>query len=102
MKFLLFFIVLVFALLGLSEFLHILKLKTILPKGNPNVRVVVTLSEETAIKQLEFVCEQYLWLGVKYADEIIALAYDLSDETCFECEKFAKLNDIKIYCERKG
>lgn len=101
MKFLLFFVVFVFALLGLSEFLHILKLKFILPKGKPNVRVVVNLKEETALKQLEFVCEQYSWLGVKYADEITALAYNLSHKTFFECEKFAKINGIKIYCERK-
>ncbi len=102
MKFLLFFAVFVFALLGLSEFLHILKIKFILSKSKPNVRVFVNLKEETALKQLAFVVEQHLWLGSHYANEVIAVASNLSDETFSECERIAKLHNIKIYCERKG
>ncbi len=102
MKFLLFFVTVIFALLGISEFLHILKIRLILPKGKTNTRLFINLKEETALKQITFVGEQYIWLGRKYADAVFAVGSDLSEETFIECEVIAKKYGIRMLCERKG
>ncbi len=102
MKFLLFLFVLVLAMLGFSEFLHILKLFWVLPKCNADTRLFIRLKEEIALKQIAFAGEQYLWLGKKYADSVIAVANGLTDQTLLECQDLAKKYNIKIYCERKG
>ncbi len=96
MRFLLFFIFLVLSIYGLSEFLHFLKIKLLVPRGKKNLHIVIKLDEDSAISQLAFVGEQYLWYGNKYADLITADIGDLSKATALECENLAKRYNIKI------
>ncbi len=96
MRILLVLIFFLFSIYGLSEFLHFLKIRFLLPKGNKNIHIVVKLYEDFAVSQLVFVGEQYLWYGNKYADFITADSSDLSEATALECEKLAKKYNIKI------
>ncbi len=71
MKTLLIVIAFIFAVFGFSEFLHSLKLYCVFPKRKLCAHIVCNLQNETAEKQIAFVCEQYLWQGADYADFLI-------------------------------
>ena len=101
MKYLLFFVILILAILGLSEFLHILKLLFILPKFKMHTQLYIGLQEDTALKQIAFAGEQLLWLGNKYAENVFAVGDGLTEEMLFECQRLSKKYGIEILCERK-
>ena len=89
-----FFIILVFAVFGLCETVHLIKLKFIFPKRKMNSKLVIILDDETAEKQLIFAGEQYLWLGDKFADSIYADNSKLSFETYLRCKEIARKYNI--------
>ena len=101
MKLILFFVILILAILGLSEFLHILKLLFISQKRKMYTRLYIELHEDTALKQLAFAGEQLLWLGSKYAEKVVAVGDGLTEETLFECKRLSEKYGIEILCERK-
>lgn len=101
MKIFLFFVILIFAILGLSEFLHILMLLFISQKRKMYTQLYIELHEDTALKQIAFVGEQLLWLGSKYAENIVAVGDGLTKETLFECQRLSEKYGIEILCERK-
>ncbi len=90
MKIILFFVLLLFALFGFCEFLHILKLYIIFPKRKLYSHLVVNLQNDTAQKQLMYVCEQFLWYGKSYADFIVPFCDNLDDETFNKCKLIAQ------------
>ena len=96
MKVLLFVIVLVFSVLGLCEFLHLLKCVLIFPKRQMKSTLVVMLKEETAIRQIIFAGEQYRWLGTKLAERVIVVAENISYDTLAECESLAFRYNFKF------
>ncbi len=96
MKTVLFFVILVFAVFGLSEFLHILKLFWIFPKRKLWAHLFVNLQNETAEKQVLFACEQYIWHGKNFADFIVLNADNLNTENYEKCKNIADKYGIKI------
>ena len=96
MKIVFLVVVLLFAIFGLSEFLHILKLKIIFPKKNLNSHVVVNLQNGIAEKQLFFVCEQMRWYGKNYADFIIPIVSNLDEESYINCKQIAEKYGVII------
>ena len=102
MKFLLFTVVLLLFLFGLCEFLHFLKLIMIFPKRKMHSTLVVMLKEETAVSQTVFAGEQLKWLGSKYADRVIVVAENISEEKLTECQEQALKYDLKFVVKGKG
>ena len=96
LKYICFFILIIFALFGLCEALHSLKLKLILGKGKINSKLVVFLENGTAEKQLTFVGEQYIWLGKKYADSVVADVSALDSDTYKRCKPIAEKYYISL------
>lgn len=101
MKLLLFFVCLIFCVLGLCEFLHFLKCLLIFPKRKMHSTLVVMLNEDTAIKQTTLVGEQYRWLGDKLAERVIIVAQNLSEEVFSECEALAAKYNLKFVVKGK-
>lgn len=93
-KYICFFIMLLFALFGLCEAMHILWLKFIFPKQKMNSQLIIHLDNKTAEKQLLFAGEQYLWLGNKYADSILADNSNLEFNTYIRCREIAEKYNI--------
>ena len=96
MKLLLFFIILSLCVLGLCEFLHILKCFLIFPKRKMQATLVVMLNEATAVKQTAFAGEQYKWLGNKLADRVLIVAEGLNESVVKECELLCKKYNLKL------
>lgn len=93
---LLFFVFLVLFIFGLCEFLHFLHLKLIFPKRDMRSTLVIMLNEQNALKQIIFAGEQLRWLGDKYADRVIAVSEDLSEDTLNECILLAEKYHLKF------
>ncbi len=89
-----FFIILFFAIFGFCEAIHFLRLKFIFPKRKMNSQLIIHLENETAEKQLTFAGEQYLWLGNKFADSVLADNSKLDFNTYLRCKKIAEKYNI--------
>ncbi len=94
-------VLLIFAIFGFSEFLHILKLFIIFPKSKIDSQLVIKLKNATAIKQTVYTCEQFCWYGKRFADSLKFECSDLDDEIYESCRKIAQKYGIKIPKERK-
>jgi len=92
----LFLSLLVFAVFGFSEFLHILRLKIIFPKRKMYAHIVINLQKDTAEKQLLYACEQWLWYGKNYADFIVPNVSALDDESYENCKQIAQKYGVKF------
>lgn len=91
-----FFILVIFALFGICEFAHLIKLLILFPKRRMNSQLIIKLDKNNAEKQLMFAISQYLWLGDKYADSILADASELDDDTYCRCKIIAEKYNILI------
>ncbi len=89
-----FFILLFFAIFGFCEMIHFIRLKFIFPKRKMNTELIIHLENEIAEKQLMFAGEQYLWLGNKYADTIVAENTKLDFNTYMRCKRIADKYNI--------
>ena len=93
-EFICFFILLVFALFGFCEAVHLLKIMLLFPKRRMESQLVIRLNNKNAEKQLIFAGEQYLWLGDKLADIVLADNSDLDTVTYSRCKEIAKKYNI--------
>ena len=96
MKAIIFLIILVFAVFGFSEFLHLLKLRLIFPRRRLCAHFVINLQNDTAEKQLLYVCEQYKWHGKSFADFIVPFCDNLDDDTFERTREIAQEHGIKF------
>lgn len=96
MKIVLMLLCVVFAVLGLSEFLHIIKLFFIFPKRKLCAHIVVNLQNETAQKQILYICEQYFWHGKSFADFIVFNANSLNEENYLHAKAIAEKYGFKL------
>lgn len=96
MKIVLMILCIVFAVFGLSEFLHIVKLFFIFPKRKLWAHIVVNLQNETAEKQILYVCEQYKWHGKSFADFIVFNANSLNEENYSHAKIIAEKYGFKL------
>ncbi len=89
-KYIIFGIFLIFAMLGLSELIHIVKTRL---KSNGKKALtysVLFLSGDNPERQLAFAAEQQLWLGKTYSDYIIAVNSGLDEENDKLCRTTAE------------
>lgn len=88
-------VVIVFACMGLSEFLHLLWMKIISPKTKAKTFYVVRLKSGEAKEQLNFSGMQTHWLGRSYSEyRIASYGEEFSAEEKSECKALAERYDI--------
>ena len=93
-KYICFFVFLLFSIFGFCEMIHLIKIKFIFPKRKMNSQLVIYLDNNTAEQQLIFAGEQYRWLGNKFADSIFANNSNLDFETYLRCKEIAEKYNI--------
>lgn len=97
MYLILFFLFLIVpAVLGVAEILHLLKLAILSSKDNSYTFTCIFLEEENAIINLKTFCEEHNWNGMKIGNEFIAIYKELSLNVLDECRVIAAKNDIEF------
>ncbi len=84
----------VFCVLGIAEFLHILKQKIIAPELDPKTRLIVYLSGDTPDLQLACVINEYNWYRKFKPQKIIGVYSVIDEETLENCRKIANRHNI--------
>ncbi len=92
----LFTVLCVFALFGLGEIIHEIRLIFVSPKKRTRTVTLIYLESGSAEQQLMFVAEQAAWLGRKYSDRIIAVDTGISEEERKNCERIAASYSITL------
>ncbi len=90
MDYFIYFIFIIFAVFGLSEFLHMLKLFIIFPKAKIKSQLIIKLKNETAEKDVVYICEQFCWYGKKFADTLIFNCEELTCDIYERCKKITE------------
>ncbi len=93
---LLFIVVFSLSVIGLSDLIHWIWLSIIRPKEKPKKTLLCYLCGEFADLQLRIVFEELLWYGKTYADDLVAIDYDIDESALSRCEEFAKDNNIRF------
>lgn len=89
-------VLLVLAVAGICEVIHLIRLY-LASDGKKNINyALVFLRSGRAVSQLKYMYEQLLWQGNGYADAIIGVDYDLSDEERKLCYEYSRKKDIII------
>lgn len=85
------------SVIGLCEIIHFLSLVLFDTKSNKTRIVCCILEGKTADIDLQFVVEQYRWMGRKYADKIFAInSFNDDNEVLNRCREIADRNGIEI------
>ena len=84
----------VFAIIGLTEFIHNLGYSFISVDGENSFATLVVLKEETAAEQMKLALFEYKWYGSARTGKIIAAYDNLSFETLEIVKDFARNEDI--------
>ncbi len=84
-EFFIFICLVLLALLGLSEAIHMLFCRILKPKSQAERVLLLYLTEDGAEQQLMYALEQKRWNGCTYADKIVAVTGKLSAEVKHTC-----------------
>ena len=96
MKTVAFLIILVFAVFGFSEFLHIVKSLFNCKKAKTGTTLVVDLEDGVAEKQVINVCENLVWYGKGYANRVVFKTDNIDEKTRENCRNIALKFGIKF------
>ena len=96
MKIIAFIILLVFAVFGFSEFLHIVKSSLNSKKAKKGITLVVDLKQDMAEKQVMYVCENLVWYGKDYANRLVFKIDNIDEKTRENCRNIALKYGIKF------
>lgn len=92
-----------FALLGLAELFHGIRLYYLSPKKHAETYSVIFLDNICPEQQIKYSIEQLLWFGKSYADKIVAVcSSDLDKENLSICREIAKSYGVIILQEEKA
>ncbi len=87
---------LVLAVAGICEIIHLIRLY-FASDGKKNINyALVFLRNGRALYQLQYMYEQLLWQGNGYADTIIGVDYDLSEDERKLCYEYSRKKNIII------
>lgn len=89
-----------FAIFGLTETLHILKMFLLKPKKQPKRYLVCEVDEENKRKQILSVAENFRWYGKGVADCLVFLSDDFGDENEELCNYLSK-NEKIFFCDKR-
>lgn len=76
----LFIVTVLLAIIGLGEFLHWICYVILKPKKHAHMVLVVYLTEDDAECQMLAALEELRWHGKRYADSLVAVTENISDE----------------------
>ncbi len=85
-----------FCILGITEFIHGLKLKLLAVERSQNNANLIVLNDDTALGQLSFAYSQMRWSGNDFCNVIIAVTDNLSKETLELCRAYSKKRRIVL------
>lgn len=88
----LFYIILIPAMLGIAEILHFLKLYITRGKKRPSRCILFYLCGENCYCSLKGILEEYYWQGKNFAEKIVVVDCGIKDLK--ECLSAAKNKDI--------
>lgn len=92
-------IILLFAVSGICELIHSLKVFSLSQKdGNFNY-CVVWLKSGFALEQLMYVNEQRSWHGHRYCESVLAVDTELDESEHNLCLEFARNHDVILVSE---
>ena len=86
----------VFAALGICEFIHTLKSAFLFPGIKSAKYSVILLKHGFSSQQLRYFAYKLRWYGSELCDKIIAVTDNLSDTEIADCEKFCYGSDVYI------
>ena len=86
----------IFASLGVCEFLHTLKTAFLFPGIKTKSCCVIFLRTQYAICQLRFFAAKLRWYGSEFADGVIAVTDELSQNEIALCEKYCYGANIRL------
>lgn len=87
-------IFLLFAVVGICEFVYILKMMLYFPKIRVRHYSLVILKSGYALRQLNYMWQKIKWHGDSFALGIIAVTDDIDEVEYFDCKKFAEQKNI--------
>ena len=90
----------VFAICGLCELIHTIRLVTLGNSKNACMLSVAFLKPDSAVSQLSLAAEQRNWLGEDFARYIIGVTDAIGDEELSECRAVADEKGI-ILCDKE-
>lgn len=86
----------VFAVLGLCDFIHTVKSVMLYSGVKTDNYSVLFLKSGYAISQLRYCSYKLRWYGSEFCDRVIAVKDDLTDTELAECEQFCYLSRIYL------
>lgn len=86
----------VFAILGISETIHTVRLICFSPHKKSGAYSVLILNPQRCVEQILFAKEQLSWLGNDFADCVFAVTDAISDEQAEECRSASHGADIVL------
>ena len=89
------------AMLGLSEILHILKLYILKPKKAMISYKIVILTNDTAVENMRYAIEQYLWQAERNGFNLIFVNSLLDKENFLACKEIAKRYEVGFYSKKE-
>ncbi len=89
-------LIILFAVSGLCEFIHSVRLFLILPEKERSSICIIRLEQGKSVQQLRFVLHQSHWLGSLYADKVIAISDGIEDEELDMCKSTVEYSDIVL------
>lgn len=92
-------VVVFFAIFGLTETLHILKMFLLKPKKQPKRYLICEVDEGDKRKQILSVAENFRWYGKSIADCAVFLSDDFGEETK-ELINYLSKNEKIFFCDK--
>ncbi len=89
------------AMLGLAEILHFVKLYILKPKKAMISYKVVILTNDTAVENMRYAIEQYLWQAGRNGSSLIFVNSLLNKEIFFACKEIAERYDVGFYSKKE-
>ncbi len=92
----LFYIILIPAMLGVAEILHFLKLYITRGSKRPQKYVLLYLRGKNCFCELKAILEEYLWLGKSFAEKVVIVDCGIEDiDECLSAVKNSGIVFIK-------
>ncbi|MBR5473345.1 MAG: hypothetical protein IKU82_05090, partial [Clostridia bacterium] len=92
----LFVFLLVFAVLGITEFIYILSMMFYYPKTRTTSYAFIVLKNQYALKQLEFLWQKIKWQGDAFSVGIIAITDNIQQNELNKCFEFIVDKNIML------
>lgn len=89
---------LIFSILGLTDFIYGLKMRITKPDVSATTYTVMFLTKGNAVEQMEYALCNLRWTGDEFCQCLIACNDELDDYETEECKKIAKFYNV-VFCK---